>query len=326
MGRPGQTDEAESHALLDQFVAAGGNFIDTADVYQNGLSEEIIGTWLSKKQELRHRLVIATKVCGIMDSSPNARGLTRHHIMNGIEGSLKRLRTDYIDIYQTHCWDAGTPIEETLHALNDLVRCGKVRYVGVSNVTGWQLQKIVSLNRAFGYPDLITLQPQYSLLCRSTEWELIEPCLNEGIGIIPWSPLKGGLLTGKFSKNQKQDPSSSRVAWVDHNPGERASQSHPSFENYSQSQGYWELMDALDLVAKKHEATQAQVAIAWLLQKPGVSSVIIGARTSQQLAENIHSAFVNLNFEEMQLLDEKSFIPPPYPYEMIERLNKSRKH
>jgi aryl-alcohol dehydrogenase-like predicted oxidoreductase len=191
MGRPGQTDEAESHALLDQFVAAGGNFIDTADVYQNGLSEEIIGTWLSKKQELRHRLVIATKVCGIMDSSPNARGLTRHHIMNGIEGSLKRLRTDYIDIYQTHCWDAGTPIEETLHALNDLVRCGKVRYVGVSNVTGWQLQKIVSLNRAFGYPDLITLQPQYSLLCRSTEWELIEPCLNEGIGIIPWSPLKG---------------------------------------------------------------------------------------------------------------------------------------
>jgi aryl-alcohol dehydrogenase-like predicted oxidoreductase len=141
-----------------------------------------------------------------------------------------------------------------------------------------------------------------------------------------YSLMLRGLLTGKFSKNQKQDPSSSRVAWVDHNPGERASQSHPSFENYSQSQGYWELMDALDLVAKKHEATQAQVAIAWLLQKPGVSSVIIGARTSQQLAENIHSAFVNLNFEEMQLLDEKSFIPPPYPYEMIERLNKSRKH
>lgn len=325
--RPGQSDEAESHALLDQFVAAGGNFIDTADVYQFGISETYIGNWLVKNPELRKKLIIATKLCAPMErSDPNNGGLSRHHIMQAVDDSLKRLQTNYIDLYQTHCWDAGTSIEDTLHALNDLVRAGKVHYIGVSNVLGWQLQKIVDLNKKFGYPQIVSLQAQYSLLCRETEWELVQVCQQENISMLPWSPLKGGLLTGRFKRDTASiDPTSSRVAWVEADPKGRASQSHPSFSQYKDDERYWALMETIKEIAQKHNATVAQVAIAWLLVQPTVTSVVLGARTKEQLASNLASINVNLTDEEVKLLNEKSDVPLPYPYEMVERMNKMNK-
>ena len=193
-----EADEALSHKMLDMFVEAGGTFIDTADVYSQGVSEEVTGEWLAKQK--RDDFVIATKVRFPMGDGPNEAGLSRKHIMAGVEASLKRLKTDYIDLYQVHCWDEKTPLEETLTTLNDLVRRGLVRYIGASNFTGWQLQKAVSLSKSLGLEAFTCLQPQYNLLCRSTEWELIPLCEAEGIGVIPWSPLRGGWLSGKFKR------------------------------------------------------------------------------------------------------------------------------
>eukprot|EP00731_Ephydatia_muelleri_P030249 Em0021g772a len=200
-GRPGQTDEQTAHTMLDRFVELGGNFIDTADIYQFGLSETIIGNWLLKRPHLRPRLVLATKVWGPMEDDVNGKGLSRHHIMHAVEQSLRRLQTDYIDLYQTHCWDSGTPVEETLRTLHDLVLSGKVHYIGVSNVTGWQFQHIIDVCRQLHLTQIVSNQAQYSLLCRSTEWELLEVCKRESIAMLPWSPLKGGLLTGKFKRD-----------------------------------------------------------------------------------------------------------------------------
>ncbi|CAH1255009.1 KCNAB2 [Branchiostoma lanceolatum] len=206
---PGQCDEAASHAILDRYVELGGNFIDTADNYAGGKSEEIIGTWLAKQE--REKLVVATKVRLSTGKGINRVGLSRHHIMQSIDDSLRRLRTDYVDLYQIHLWDKAVPIEETLSALNDLVRAGKVRYLGASNVTGWQLQKIVDLSKSMGLNKWISLQANYNLLSRGIEWELTDVCREEGIGIIPWSPLTGGLLTGKY-KREGDPPEGTRTA------------------------------------------------------------------------------------------------------------------
>ncbi|XP_065887749.1 1-deoxyxylulose-5-phosphate synthase YajO-like [Dysidea avara] len=321
--RPGQSNEEESHEILDQFVAAGGNFIDTADVYQSGLSETYIGSWLAKHPELRKKIIIATKMCAPMDyADPNSGGLSRHHIMQAVEDSLKRLQTDYIDLYQTHMWDCGTDIEDTLHALNDLVKTGKVHYIGVSNVTGWQLQKIVETNKKFGYPQIVSLQVQYNLLCRETEWELVQVCRREKISLLPWSALKGGMLTGKYTRGTvPTDPTSSRVAWVEADPN-RSMESQPSYSQYANDDKYWALIDTMKEIAKKHNATVAQIAIAWLLKQPTVTSVVLGARTKQQLADNLASVNVDLTDEEVKLLNEKSDIPMLYPYVLIDRMNK----
>lgn len=326
--RPGQCDEATAHMLLNTFAQAGGNFIDTADVYQFGMSETIIGNWLVKHPELRQRLVIATKVWGPLDKDdPNCRGLSRHHIMQAIEHSLRRLQTDYIDLYQIHCWDDGTPLEETLRALNDLVRCGKIRYIGVSNVTGWQFQKIIDTSRHLGLNQIVSNQAQYSLLCRSTEWELLEVCKQEGVAMLPWSPLKGGLLSGKFERGVfPQDPKSSRIAWVEADQQTRTNQSHPSLSQYSNKEEFWQLMDTLKQIATNHGpgVSVAQVSIAWLLHQPTVSSIVIGARTVSQLEDNLKAALISLTEEELKLLDEKSSEALPYPYEMVFRLQKGR--
>jgi aryl-alcohol dehydrogenase-like predicted oxidoreductase len=204
-----EADEELSHRMLDMFVDAGGNFIDTADVYTQGVSEQITGRWLAKQN--REDFVVATKVRFPMGDGPNDAGLSRKHIMAGVEASLKRLGTDYIDLYQVHCWDQGTPLEETLSTLNDLVRRGMVRYIGASNHTGWQLQKALELSRQMGLEAYISLQPQYNLLCRSTEWELMPLCEAEGLGVIPWSPLRGGWLSGKFKRGMEAPPEDSRV-------------------------------------------------------------------------------------------------------------------
>ncbi len=303
-----ETTEADSHAIMDRFVEAGGNFIDTANVYTRGVSEEIVGRWL--KNQTRDDLVIATKVRFPMGDGPNDVGISRKHILREVEESLRRLQTDYIDLYQVHCWDRGTPLEETLSTLDKLVQSGKVRYIGASNFSGWQLQKAIDLSNRMGWEPFTCLQPQYNLLCRSTEWELIEVCLNEGLGVIPWSPLRGGWLSGKFRRGMTAPPEDSRI-----HTAEKEGWSE-SWSNYN-NEYTWTVIDALIAVAEEVGKTPAQVAINWLLQRPGVTAPIIGARTMQQLEDNMAAAGWSLDAEQVTRLNAASDIEPPYPYDFI---------
>lgn len=310
-----ETSEADSHAIMDRFVEVGGNFIDTADVYSRGISEEIIGRWLKRKN--RDDLVIATKVRFPMGEGPNDVGLSRKHIMQGVEASLRRLQTDYIDLYQVHCWDNVTPLEETLSTLDTLVKAGKVRYIGVSNYTGWQLQKAVDLSRRNGWEPYTCLQPQYNLLERTIEWELTDVCLNEGLGIIPWSPLRGGWLSGKFRRGMAEPPAGTRI--------EKAEQQGwgESWSRYN-TESTWQVIDMLIEVSQEAGKSPAQVAINWLLQRPGVTAPIIGARTMQQLEDNLGAAGWSLDETQMQRLDDVSAPPLVYPYEHVIRAYQRR--
>ena len=307
-GRQNEATEEESHAMLDRFVAVGGNFIDTANVYSTGISEEIVGRWLRRQR--RDDLVIATKVRFPMGTGPNDLGLSRKHILSSVEASLKRLQTDYIDLYQLHCWDPATPLEESLSTLNDLVRRGAVRYIGVSNFNGWQLQRALDLSREKGWEKFVCLQPQYNLLCRSTEWELIPISIREGLGVIPWSPLRGGWLSGKFRRGMKAPPNDSRVKLAEEKDwGEKWS----AYNN----EHTWTVLDALHAVAAKAGKTPAQVAINWLLRKPGVTAPIIGARSMPQLEANLGSSGWTLSEEHVRHLNDASALQPPYPYDFI---------
>ena len=204
-----ESSEAESMRMLDRFCAVGGNFIDTANVYSQGVSEEIVGRWLHDKR--RGHFVVATKVRFGMGGGPNESGLSRKHILGSVEASLRRLGTDYIDLYQIHCWDNVTPLEETLSTLDVLVKSGKVRYIGASNFAGWQLQKAIDLCRAEGWERFVCLQPLYNLLDRTIEWEVLPVCRNEELGVIPWSPLRGGWLTGKYRRGMDTPPEGTRI-------------------------------------------------------------------------------------------------------------------
>ncbi|XP_074658078.1 1-deoxyxylulose-5-phosphate synthase YajO-like isoform X2 [Tubulanus polymorphus] len=304
--------EAESHKILDRFAELGGNFIDTANLYHYGMSEAIIGTWLEKQD--RNKFVIATKLAFPMDpKNLNAGGLSRQHIMWSINESLRRLKTDYIDLYQTHFWHRGTPIEETMSALNDLVKAGKTRYIGVSNVCGYQLQKIVDVCKMKGLEPVVTLQQQYSLLCRSSELEEFNVCKEEKIGILPWSPLKGGLLTGKYYRGMKQenlDELKSRIAASTKNSAVVTAAS-PDFKTMTDNEKFFNILDHLKTIAKKYNKTVVQVSLRWLLQKPSVTSVIIGVRTLAQLEDNMGaSAGWCLTDEEMETLDKASAYDP----------------
>jgi aryl-alcohol dehydrogenase-like predicted oxidoreductase len=305
-----EADERSSFEMLDAFQAAGGNFIDTADVYTKGASEALVGRWLSVQR--REDLVIATKVRFPMGSGPNDAGLSRKHIIAGLKGSLERLGTDYVDLYQVHCWDDGTPLEETLSTLNDLVRQGLVRYLGASNFTGWQLQKAIDLSRMLGLEEFVSLQPQYNLLCRSTEWELMELCRAEGVAVIPWSPLRGGWLSGKFRRGMEAPAPGSRI--------EKAESQGWSekWSNYA-NERTWRVLDALHEVAEQAGRHPAQVAIRWLLQRPGVTAPIIGARDAEQLEASLGSVGWTLDDSAMQRLDEASDPGLPYPYDVIAR-------
>ena len=303
-----ETDEALSHRMLDKFVEAGGTFIDTADVYTRGVSEEITGAWL--KNQKRDDLVVATKVRFPMGDGPNDVGLSRKHILAGVEASLKRLQTDYIDLYQVHCWDRGTPLEETLTTLNDLVRQGLVRYIGASNHTGWQLQKALDVSRRLNLELYTCLQLQYNLLCRSTEWELIPLCETEGLGVIPWSPLRGGWLSGKFKRGMDAPPEDSRVKKAE---DEGWSESWSAYNN----EHTWTVLDALHEIAEETDKHPAQVAIRWLLQRPGVIAPIIGARNEEQLESNLGAAGWLLSDEQMKTLTEASEVDLPYPYDFV---------
>lgn len=303
-----ESDEAESRRMLDRFVDAGGNFIDTADVYGEGASEEVLGRWLATRR--RDDLVIATKVRYPSGPGPNQRGLSRKHLLASVATSLRRLQTDYIDLYQLHCWDHITPLEETLSTLNDLVRDGVVRYLGASNFSGWQLQKALDLCRYHGWEGFVSLQPQYNLLCRSTEWELVPVCLNEGLGLLPWSPLRGGWLSGKYRRDMAGPPPNTRIAAAEaQNWGE-------SWSNYNR-ESTWQVIDALAAIAEEADKPMAAVAITWLLQRPAVTAPILGARTLAQLEANLGASDWALSDEQMRRLDTASAIAPPYPYNDI---------
>lgn len=304
-----------SHRILDRFVEAGGNFIDTADVYSLGVSEEIVGRWLAGKD--RDGMVIATKLRHGTDDPaarrPNRFGLGRKHIMAAVDASLRRLKTDYIDLYQVHLWDPATPFEETQSALNDLVRSGKVRYLGASNYSGWQLQKAVDLSKAKGWEPFACLQALYNLLDRESEWELLPACRNEGLGFIAWSPLRGGWLSGKFHRGMSEPPDNSRVKGAEQRGWSE------SWTRYG-NEGTWKVIDALQAIGKETGKTPAQVALNWVLRRPGVTGPIIGARNLQQLDENIAASGWSLSDEQVGRLDAASAKPLPYPYETHARL------
>jgi aryl-alcohol dehydrogenase-like predicted oxidoreductase len=302
-----ESSEDESDAMLDRFVEAGGNFIDTANVYSAGTSEEILGRWLAGKK--RDDMVIATKVRFPMGGGPNDIGLSRKHILASVEASLRRLRTDYIDLYQVHALDK-TPLVETLGALNSLVQDGKVRYLGASNFSGWQLQKAIDISQHRGWEPFVCLQPQYNLLTRTPEWEILPVCQAEGLGVIPWSPLRGGWLSGKFRRGMQGPPVDSRIAIADQKGwGERWS--------VYNNETTWKVLDALFTVAEEANRTPAQVAINWLLQRPAVTAPIIGARTLAQLEANLGAAGWSLTGPQMERLNRASDPGLPYPYDQI---------
>lgn len=298
--------EGDCFEILDALAAAGGNFIDIADVYAGGTSEEIVGKWLAKRR--REDFVIATKVRFSTGPGPNDIGLSRKHLIAAAHESLRRLRTDYIDLYQVHAWDPATPLEETLGTLNDLVRGGLVRYVGASNFRGWQLQKALDLSRLHGWEVFCSLQPQYNLLTRATEYELIPLCLAEGLGVIPWSPLRGGWLSGRYKRGMDAAPADSRAAVAEKMGWGEA------WSRYN-NEHTWRLLDDLLAVARDAGKTPAQTAIRWLMQKPGVTAPIIGARSLGHLKENLAVTGWSLSREHMARLDAASAAEVSYPYD-----------
>ena len=286
-------DEATSFAVLDAFVEAGGNFIDTADIYSRwaegnpgGVSEQIIGRWM-KARGNRGAIVLATKARGRMWDGPNGEGLSRGHLIRACEDSLRRLDTDYIDLYQTHWFDADTPIDETLRALDDLVHAGKVRYVGCSNYPAWRLAKALWASDKLGLARYDSLQPHYSLAYRAEfERELKPLCEEEGIGVIPYSPLAGGFLTGKYRRDSV--PPSARADGIQ--------------QRYFNDRGF-AIVEKLEEVGKARNLSVAQTALAWLLTQPVITAPIIGANSVEQLAESLGAAGVRLNGEEMDALE-----------------------
>ena len=310
-----ESSEEDSIQMLDCFLETGGNFIDTADVYSQGISEEILGRWMQGKT--RDDLVIATKVRFSMGPGPNDLGLSRKHILSAVEASLRRLQTDYIDLYQVHMWDPGTPLEETLDALHQLVRSGKVRYLGASNYAGYQLQKAIDLSRQMGGEVFSCLQPLYNLLDRSVEWELLPVCESEGVGVIPWSPLRGGWLSGKYRRGMAGPPPDTRIEEAEKQGwGE-------SWALYA-NERTWHVIDALLAVAAEVEKTPAQVALNWLLQKRTVIAPIIGARTMAHLEDNLGASGWSLTSDQVTRLDQASAQPLPYPYESLAQQRASR--
>jgi aryl-alcohol dehydrogenase-like predicted oxidoreductase len=301
-----ETDAAGSRAQLDRFVERGGNFIDTADVYSRGVSEEIIGGWLGARPGIRDRLVIATKGRFPMGEGRNDAGLSRTHLTRALDASLRRLGTDHVDLYQAHAFDPVTPLPETLRFFDDAVRAGKIRYAGVSNFTGWQLQKAALLCEFLRLAPVVTLQPQYNLLARDIEWEVIPVCVNEHIGVLPWSPLAGGWLTGKY----RRDEAPTGATRLGENPGRGVE----AYDRRNTDRTY-RVVDAVRAIADGRGVTPAVVALAWLVDRPAVSSVILGARTLEQLDDNLAAAEVHLTAEEAAILDEASAPPvADYPY------------
>jgi aryl-alcohol dehydrogenase-like predicted oxidoreductase len=303
-----EADEDAAHAQLDVFVEAGGTLIDTADVYGNGVSEEIIGRWLGRQPaEIRSQMVLATKGRFRMGDGRNDVGLSRRHLRDALDASLRRLGVDSVDLYQVHAFDPHTPLDETLRFLDDAVTAGKISYVGLSNYTGWQVQKVVDLAELRGLARPVTLQPQYNLLVREVEWEIVPACASTGLGLLPWSPLGGGWLTGKYTKDARPT-GATRL-------GENPDRGVEAYDRRSTAQRTWDVIDAVQSVASSRGVTMAQVALAWLVDRPLVTSVILGARTVEQLQDNLGAAELHLEGQEVARLDAASDpAPADYPY------------
>jgi aryl-alcohol dehydrogenase-like predicted oxidoreductase len=303
-----ETDEADSHDQLDAFVEAGGTLVDVADVYAAGASEGIVGRWLSSRPaDVSDRVVLATKGRFATGPDRNDAGLSRRHLRRALEASLRRLGVEHVDLYQVHAWDPLTPLEETLRFLDDAVAAGLIGYVGLSNVTAWQLQKAVDVAAFRGWSVPVTLQPQYNLLVREIELEIVPACLSEGLGLLPWSPLGGGWLTGKYVREQPpagatrlgEDPERGMEGW-----GRR-----------SGSPRTWAVVDAVREVAEGRGTSMAVVALAWVHDRPAVTSVILGARTTAQLRQNLAVVGTHLEPAEAARLDEASALSVgDYPY------------
>ena len=302
-----EADETVSHAQLDRFAEAGGTLVDTADVYAQGRSEEIIGRWFSSRpSEVTEPIVLATKGRFPLDDVPNGSGLSARHLTRALDASLRRLNLDCVDMYQLHAFDHWTPLEETLRALDGFVRAGKIRYYGLSNFTGWQLTKAVHLARELGVPGPVTLQPQYSLLVRQIEWEIVPAALDAGLGLLPWSPLGGGWLSGKYRRDQRpsgatrlgDDPCRGMEAW-DRRGTDRT----------------WDVIETVQRVAEARGISMAEVALAWVTDRPAVTSTILGARTLEQLETNLRAADLHLDAHEIAALDAASDpVAADYPY------------
>jgi aryl-alcohol dehydrogenase-like predicted oxidoreductase len=314
-----ETDEAGSHAQLDAFVEAGGTLVDTADVYTAGTSESIIGRWLADRPaDVTDRVVLATKGRFPMGDGPNDVGLSRRHLVQALDASLTRLGVERVDLYQVHAYDPYTPLEETLGVLSDLVGAGKIHYIGLSNYTGWQLQRTVGLAEHRGLEVPVTLQPQYNLLVREIEWEIVPAAQANGLGLLPWSPLGGGWLTGKYKRDERPT-GATRL-------GEDPERGVEGYSRRSTVQRTWDVVDAVREVAEGRGATMAQVALAWLVDRPTVTSVILGARTTEQLADNLGAADLHLTAEETAKLDAASDPgAADYPYGVPGTEQRSRK-
>jgi aryl-alcohol dehydrogenase-like predicted oxidoreductase len=312
----GAVDQSGADEMTARAIASGVNFFDTANVYSYGESEEILGRAIKNAGAPRESVVIATKVRGAMSEGSTAGagdvnnvGLSRKHIMESCEASLRRLGTDYIDLYQVHGWDALTPVEETLRALDDLVRQGKVRYLGCSNWSARHLSKALAAAGGRGWERFVSLQAYYSLVGRDLEHELLPLCVEEGLGVLPWSPLSGGFLTGKY---RRDDPTP-----------EGARRTNFQFPPIDEARGF-DAVDALEEVARSRGVSIAQTALAWLLARPAVSSVIIGANKMTQLEDNLKAAELRLSAEEVERLSATTAPPAMYPQWMIERQGAGR--
>jgi len=297
----GKVDQPGVDAIVSRALDAGVNFFDTANIYSNGEAERLLGAALSMR---RHDAVIATKVSGKTGTGPNDSGLSRGHIMRAADESLRRLGTDYIDIYQIHGFDRHTRLEETLQTLDDLVRCGKVRYVACSNLAAWQIMKATGIAECHGWARFESVQAYYSLAARDIEREIVPLLEDQRLGLIVWGALAGGLLGGKYSRNN-QHPAGSRRALFDFPPVDR--------------ERAFDTIDVLAKVAAAHGVSQAKVAIAWLLRRPAVTSVIMGVTGMAQLEDNLSAADLELNEAEMGALNEVSALAPEYPGWMLNR-------
>jgi len=294
----GSTDVQEAIRLIDICLEAGLNLFDTADVYSSGAAEEILGKAIVGR---RHQVLISTKAAFPTGDGPNDRGNSRYHLITACEASLRRLGTDFIDLYQMHGFDALSPAEETLSALDHLVSSGKVRYVGCSNFSGWHLMKSLATSERYGWPRYVAHQAYYSLIGRDYEWELMPLALEEGVGTLVWSPLGWGRLTGKIRRGQPL-PQTTRLT-------KTAEQGPPVSDEH-----VFKIVDALDEVARETGRSVPQIALNWLLQRPTVASVIIGARNEEQLRQNLGAVGWNLTREQVAKLSAASDVTPPYPY------------
>ena len=309
-GQIGALQQADAERLIGQALDAGINFIDTADVYAGGLSEQITGQALKNLKVPRESVIVATKVFGETGAGPNARGASRSHILDGVKASLKRLQLDHIDLYQIHGFDPATPIEETVRALDQLVRHGHVRYVGVSNWAAWQIVKALGIAERFSLARFESLQAYYTLAGRDLERELIPMLHSEGIGLMVWSPLAGGLLSGKYGRGQQGEEGSRRTSF--------------DFPPVNRDRAY-DCIDVMRPIAQAHGVSVAQIALAWLLHQPQVTSVIVGAKRPEQLADNMGATQIVLSAGELEQLDETSRLPAEYPGWMFDRQGSTRR-